>query len=571
MICICRRTSIAEMEARLRPGMSGDLGWSIGSGMKQLALRRRLRIIIAGLCLSTVLVQSAPPAAKASISGRVSDVGTGSPVVGIEILYRLTGGPPEASRVTTDAEGRFHIPNLAAGQYGFFGASSTSGYSSSSRLVTLAEGEELKGVDFQVTRSAVLAGRVVDPQKRPLQGASVQARSLWYQNGRLASSVRRAVTNDLGEYRLANLPPGPYHLMVERKPLRIQKRISTGNKEETAPEPVLALSRTWYPNSPEYEGAVAIQLAPGEQREGLDIALIREMTTCVRVRLTDTAGAADARIHAQVVEDVPGGMSTTADGILRAGDDAEVCGIPPGSYHFRAVTQDGAGQPRYGAAPLLVTRQPVRLPDLLLQALPDLRANLKLDGGGENPRLPAPVLVSTSVSDFGTIVLSGGATRVRELGPFVIPAVRPEKLWLDVALPPGAYLKAANINGVDAMRQSFHAAEGELELVLGLDGPVVSGEVVDKQGKPVSDALAALGLDALPSSPSSKELSLVQADQQGRFTFTGMAPGKYRLLVMTGSNPERAYHAYFRANRLNGELLTLSANEKRSVRCVLKD
>jgi hypothetical protein len=370
---------------------------------------------------------------------------------------------------------------------------------------------------------------------------------------------------------MANLTPNADRLIVEQKPLTIRNRAAGENKDEVLPEPVPALARTWYPNSAEHEGAMAITLAPGEQREGTDIVLIREKTVCVGARVKDIAGGRATEIRAQVVESIPGGASTVAAGTLRSGDDAEVCGIPPGTYHFRAVTRDDSGEERYAAEPFHVTNRAIRLPDIVLSALPTLKASLKLEGSEKEPRLQAPVLVSTSVADLNTIVMSAGFARVQEEGAFDIPGARPEELWLSVRPPDGAYLKSANINGIDAMRRSFRALDGELQIVLGLDGPIVSGEVVDKDGKPAVDAGIVLGLDSLPMSFSPNELVMTVADQNGRFTLKGMAPGKYRVLVFPEYGSHLTDPAFFRANRLKGEAVTLSSGENRSIRCVLKD
>jgi hypothetical protein len=67
------------------------------------------------------------------------------------------------------------------------------------------------------------------------------------------------------------------------------------------------------------------------------------------------------------------------------------------------------------------------------------------------------------------------------------------------------------------------------------------------------------------------ELVMTVADQNGRFTLKGMAPGKYRVLVFPEFGSHLSDPAFFRANRLKGEAVTLSSGENRSLRCVLKD
>ena len=109
-----------------------------------------MRILLAAFCFPALPPHYEHPTSSplGSISGRMIDATTGSPIAGIDVMYRKTDGPPQALRAKTDEEGRYRIPDLAAGRYSFFGVMpQVSGYSSNGRLVVLAAGEELSGVD----------------------------------------------------------------------------------------------------------------------------------------------------------------------------------------------------------------------------------------------------------------------------------------------------------------------------------------------------------------------------------------------------------------------------------------
>jgi len=501
-----------------------------------------------------------------SIEGKLLDAQTGRPLPNVELLILISGvGKP----LKTAADGSYSVTDLAAGAY-FLTMSYTSGYSTNGRRLNLLGGQHLTGIDVKAVKAAVLAGRLLDPDKRPVAGASVQARVPAYLNGRLSSSVMSTKTNDLGEYRIAYLSPGAYYVMVEQPKLAIRKSTTTdGDAKER--EPVLAAARTWYPNSPTWQGALAVNLVPGEQHEGLDITLIREPTVCVRSRLVETVSDGRAQILAQVVEDVPGGMSTTAEGRFTREESVEVCGIPPGAYRFRAVRREENGDERYASEAFVVSKRPVRVADLVLKPLPEMRGRLVIEGGGDPPTLPKPVSVSVHQTDLMTIVRPGAYARLTQPGPFVLPAVFPEELCLDVYPPPGVYVKSATVKGIDVLRATFHASDGELEIVLGADGPSISGVVVDKDNQPVPGALILLGADPLPSPLAPHDLLHQIPDQDGRFKFTGMPPGKYRLLAFADyeldsmRSPE-----FFRAHSFDGESLTLAAKEVRSVTCVAK-
>jgi hypothetical protein len=179
--------------------------------------------------------------------------------------------------------------------------------------------------------------------------------------------------------------------------------------------------------------------------------------------------------------------------------------------------------------------------------------------------------LSTSTADFNTIVMYAGHGEVAEPGDFTLHAARPEELFLEGGMPPGTYLKSATINGIDALRKGFHAADGLLEVVVGLDGPTVSGVVVDKDGKPWADAGVLLAADPLENAFAGREYLLGMTDQHGSYTLRGMAPGKYRILALPELKSEHLDPAYFRKRSSEAEAITLSASEQRTVRCVVKE
>jgi hypothetical protein len=71
----------------------------------------------------------------------------------------------------------------------------------------------------------------------------------------------------------------------------------------------------------------------------------------------------------------------------------------------------------------------------------------------------------------------------------------------------------------------------EVSILLGVDGPMISGTAVDSEGEPVADAMVVLAEQTTNGRPV---LSL-QTDHNGRFSQrSGIAPGKYDLIAFTG-------------------------------------
>src|SRR5207249_3493581 len=108
--------------------------------------------------------------------------------------------------------------------------------------ISIVAGQQLT-IDFQMLPAGVISGRILDEQGDSLAGATVQAQTYQYVNGKpilvgvpqfssIAEGVVppiRTTTNDRGEYRLFWLPPGEYYISVTARP-------------ELSPEPTIDLS-----------------------------------------------------------------------------------------------------------------------------------------------------------------------------------------------------------------------------------------------------------------------------------------------------------------------------------------
>ena len=95
----------------------------------------------------------------------------------------LSGGNPYARRsVRTDSNGSYEFANLPAGRYSLL--ASRAGYLEQNfdqpspfaryRLLELAEGEQLDGIDFRLHRGAVITGVITDEAGDPLPDVGVQ-------------------------------------------------------------------------------------------------------------------------------------------------------------------------------------------------------------------------------------------------------------------------------------------------------------------------------------------------------------------------------------------------------------
>jgi len=155
-----------------------------------------------------------------SIEGRVVNSATGEGIRRAEVVMRGSAGarrgvPAEQTTraVSTDAEGKFKFDGVEAGNYFLivqkqgFVAERRAGYAG--RGIRVTPGQDVGGLEYMLQPQAVITGRVVDDEGEPVEGTAVIVMQRRFMNGkRRWMQSNGGSTNDLGEFRIFNLPPG---------------------------------------------------------------------------------------------------------------------------------------------------------------------------------------------------------------------------------------------------------------------------------------------------------------------------------------------------------------------------
>jgi hypothetical protein len=220
---------------------------------------------------SAVLAQAPPrPAGTGLVIGQVVDATTGRPLQNAAVIPTLvTKESPFGRQLTataTDADGHFVLRELPAGSItigarrggyldGWYGAADPTG---ASRPIELGDAGRLGGLTIRLWPNATIGGAVVDERGEPIVDLTVQAlkRTLIAGHWRIGEGyafLHTARTDDRGEYRITDLPPGDYIVVI-------------ANTIATAPSTVIAnVDRLREANgsSPEYRAASATLFAIG--------------------------------------------------------------------------------------------------------------------------------------------------------------------------------------------------------------------------------------------------------------------------------------------------------------------
>lgn len=271
------------------------------------------------------VARPAPPSSRvetAAISGGVVDADTGQ---GLPAVIVYLHGPRSQIGQITDAKGRFLFERLApydqyrlsAAKSGYFdivlgdaGAGTTA---PRALPIAVAAGQWAKDVRVAMRRSASISGVVLDERGAPLVDAYVRVLTEALVAGHrqfLVGPVTR--TDDRGAYRLAPLPAGAYYVQMpsvqESVPAASTSVELFGSPQEARtqgeargrldwPQTVdedalnevivgrypipprsadgrwLVYPMTFFPSAASLVDAVKVSLAPGENRNGLDLRI----------------------------------------------------------------------------------------------------------------------------------------------------------------------------------------------------------------------------------------------------------------------------------------------------------
>jgi hypothetical protein len=495
---------------------------------------------LAALLLFAGLLRAQPPQQpvpqdpdKARLEGHVFNAVTGEPIRKTKLTLRMNvaalqttrqqQGPITSYIATSDAAGKFEFPNVDPGDYQL--TATREGYATV-RLgngtngpkkpdpILLNQSDRKAGLVVKLTPYGAIAGVLVDDDGDPVRSLTVAAMTWNYtSNGRELKEVRTASSNDLGEYRIYDIPPGKYYLKIN--PPRLQLR---------GGDPDNSFSPVFYPNSIQASGAVVQEIAPGQQLRGVNFNLHNGRFATIRGKVIAPPGA---HAGAGLLIATEGGTSSTSGGVDDKDGKFEFHGVPPGTIF---VTGDySLNSQRYDTM-LQVEVGTSDINGLELRPVPpmDVTGSLRIDG-----------TTDTQVRQLG-ISLDGPSAghnvgtnaTIREDGSLLFHNIAAGLYRLALNRLQSLYIKSIQWGTQDITDLPLDLLGGapprtELAIVLGADAGQMEGIVTGDQSEPADSAIVTLvPTGAHHSRPFYK---IATADAAGHFTISGIAPGTYKL------------------------------------------
>ena len=531
-------------------------------------MRKALLILAAAAAVAAAQTTQSPPSAnatvlgksdaKATIQGRVVRLDDGGPLKNAVVTAfgggggggMVFGGPGpgrrQAQSVLTDADGNYAIKGLEAGTYtltvtrnGYLrSAYGQRGPNTAGTPVTVAAGQTVNDIVFRVAKAGVISGRVTDEDGEALSGVRVLALRWVYRRGqRTLTPAGSAMSNDLGEYRLAQMSPGHYYIsalymgtfgMANNPTLNVAGPAGGGvSLEQIYPQ-------TYYPDATDSGQAVAVKVGGGEEVPGINFRL--QPASAVHVR--GTVRPAGLRTFVQLMPQ-HGSVSGPAQMRGAQTDDNgafDIAGVSAGSYVLVGSTRDR--QENYWL------RQPVEVGGADVQVSAQLQPAVEVSGhvrvegtltasdpsaaGATAPRL------YVSLNSDGNPVRGGGGggAEVDAQSNFSIKNVSGGDYTISVSRPQDAYVKSARMGDRDVLAQglTIQGAVPPLDIVLSANGARVDGTVLDDHNQPYNGARIIL----IPEASKQARVDLYRtanSDQSGRFSLRGIAPGTYSLFA----------------------------------------
>jgi len=531
----------------------------IGVFMSTFVLRRWgpgvLAVLLLALPASAQRPQNRMPRSQAtsessnvppgSIKGRVVAVdngqGMGKVILSLIPAERREEGRPLTVRTTPN--GNYEFRQVAPGRYRLF--ASRNGYArqgygqkpgsendlASATPLDVRSGETLDNINLSLLRGGALEGRVLDQDGEPAARIPVSLiRARYVQGRRVLQPSGSDQTDDRGQFRIYDIPPGTYYLMAS-------PRVFGMTDENRAVYPPI-----YFPGVLDPQEAAKVKMVSGGELRGYDLSLFETTGFQISGRVTSVDGQSPRRVFVTAHKVPSSGLTrpSSAQGTGAQGDFT-LRGLIPGSY--RLVAQERR-EDRFltGSTVVEIGNQDVTGVVLPLGNGAELQGRVLLEGQNQAAALTSLRISAISLGDgagSGFRARGPAGTNLKEDGAFLLKDLVEGPAKIVLSQPPGgAYVKSIRAQGKDVTDVPLDLHSGDriqgVEVVIAANGAQLSGSIkAGTNGPPVSGASILLyPADAQLIGPNSRYIRTAKSGQQGEFSLQGLVPGDYKLCAV---------------------------------------
>lgn len=513
------------------------------------------------------------------VLGRVIDAGTSEPVPGATVILLAPAASERArEEVITDAEGRFIFHSLAQGYYrlqahkaGLIPAEYGQRWPDGPfQQLYVSPGQPVTEAAIRMWKPAAIGGVVLDDADEPAVGVQVRALQVTISAGRRllrpASPMGDVLTDDRGAYRIGNLPPGRYYLMVPSTVesaatstgaggLRVGDHVVSSGLSSTAaptltPDGRLEMTRaTYHPSSLTIDAATAITIASGEQRESADIRLTRDVAYRVSGQVLGSDGPAALMSVRLVADEVAAfhfdnGLEAAAS---TTGPDGRftLLGVPPGQYVLRVLQVPREGPMLWAERPIGVANND--LANVLLQLREGARVfgRIAFDGATPDPDVVPRLAVAMIPTDGRQERALMRPPAANADGTFGTLAYPPGRYVPDVvgSVPPGRWLvRSVMFGGRNLLDQPLELGADDVtgvEITMTGELGGITGTVALPGGGNDVAVVAVFPADVrtwIDNGMTRSRTALALTDPDARFAIRDLRPGAYLAVALTASS-----------------------------------
>ena len=533
-----------------------------------------------------------------SVEGRVTST-TGEPLRKVVLTLRPNGRGGGNYSATSANDGSFRFASVDQGNYALTGErtgyvrETLSSPGGQTRVIEVVSEKTTGGIELKLTPQSVIAGHVFDEDGDPIQSVNVEVWRYTYPRGRRQlTQAQNGSTNDLGEFRIANLAPGRYYVSATARRTRPLQAINEGGRGGRGGRLLAGGGRggpsdaiedyvtTYYPNLTEPNGASPLDLVAGSDMRGIDIRLLKARFHRVAGSVAglppaaappaDSAkGKAKGKAGDGFAPGVPGvflvltprngqGGRQIASAAVNADGTFEFAAVPPGSYNIVAQAPGPAQQRVTARVPVDVGSGDVSNVGVRLQ--PPLAVSGKVTVDSTQPSVRMSSLrLNFAPSEPGIGNQGGnGQTQLNDDGTFQATLAADAYIVEAGGLADGYYLKSVKLAGREMPDATLdlNYGGGQVDVVLAPTAGDVTGTVQNSRGEPA----ASVQVTAVPASGSLRRdmNKLVTTDASGNFTLHNLPPGDYKIFaweeVETNAWMDRDYRQPFESQSASAKV-----------------